>query len=269
MGRPKKNTNNTEIQTKAKTIKASDVTACAGKPKDINALANVYIGEEPNSQSDKEAWDNIQKALKKIEPKEHGAIEQNKQLSLDTILKKYQEMCIIESDINELLPHIYEIAKQCETCTEMGVRKPTSTWAFLAAKPKMLTSYDIGRYDEEVSEVEQMCKSVGQGFKFIQANVLEIEIEETDFLFIDTFHTFTQLTKELQLHANKAKKFLGFHDTVTFGQVGQEWMPGTADFMNCGRGILPAIENFLNDNPEWIKYQEFDFNNGMIILKRN
>lgn len=204
-----------------------------------------------------------------VATKQYVKKDSQKEDETDPIFERYKLACETESDINELLPKIYEIALECETCTEMGVRKPTSTWAFLAAKPKMLTSYDIGRYDVEVSEVEQMCESVGRGFKFILDDVLQVEIEETDCCLFDTFHTFTQLTKELELHANKIKKFILIHDTVTFGNVGQEWTPGVADFMNCGRGILPAIANFLNDNPEWVKYQEFDFNNGMIILKRN
>jgi hypothetical protein len=186
----------------------------------------------------------------------------------DKIMAKYLEKCAETSDINELLPYIYETALLCETCTEFGVRRPTSTYAFLAAKPKRLVSYDLGRYDEEVSEVEQLCTKSGQDFKFIQANVLEVEIEQTDFLLIDTYHTFTHLTNELRIHAHKVNKFIAFHDTQTHRYVAQDWYPGIPDHMNCNQGIYPAIENFLRDNPEWKIYKEFDFNNGMIIIKK-
>lgn len=191
---------------------------------------------------------------------------ETKQL-VDKLMEKYLEKVAEPSDINELLPYIYEIAKECETCVEFGVRKPTSTYAFLAAHPKRLVSYDIGRYDAEVTEVEQLCAEVGQNFKFVLADVLQIEIEEADCCLYDTFHTYSQLSKELFLHAPKIKKYMMFHDTISFRYNGQPWTPGVSDFMNCGRGIYPAIEDFLKENPQWEIYREYDFNNGMVILK--
>lgn len=259
MGRPPKNkpTPTPEKKVKADTIEKE-------VPKEVvDDFFNHVIAQSTPEEPE------IKTELLESEAEKPEILEtQPESKPVDKIFEKYQEKVNEVSDINELLPYIYETALLCETCTEFGVRRPTSTYAFLAAKPKRLVSYDLGRYEEEVTEVEQLCTESGQDFQFILGNVLEIEIEETDFLFIDTFHTFTQLTKELQLHAGKAKKFIGFHDTETFGQNGQQWMPGVADHMNCGRGIYPAIENFLRDNPEWTLYKKLDFNNGLTILKK-
>ena len=45
-------------------------------------------------------------------------------------------------------------------------------------------------------------------FLFTEADVLKIEIEETDLLFIDTYHAYQQIKGEFELHGNKAKKYI-------------------------------------------------------------
>lgn len=188
---------------------------------------------------------------------------------VDKIFEKYQEKCAEESDINELLPYIYEIAQQCDHCTELGVRRPTSTYAFLAAKPKRVVSYDIGRYDEEVSEVERLCKEAGQDFEFILGSSAHVEIEETDCCLVDTLHTKKMLETELALHADKVRKFILLHDTF-----GPYWETGEAPYNDetspygGGLGLKYAIEPFLENHPEWTVFAKHDFNNGLMILKR-
>jgi hypothetical protein len=71
----------------------------------------------------------------------------------------------------------------------MGVRIPTSTWAFLAGNPEVLISYDIIR-DNNIKNVEQQSKLSNTSFKFIESDVLKIKIDPTDLLFIDTLHTY-------------------------------------------------------------------------------
>lgn len=188
--------------------------------------------------------------------------------SFDTIFYRYIKCCETESDINELLPEIYKVALQCGHCTEFGVRIPTSTYAFLAAKPDRLVSYDIGRYPE-VDEVEKLCLEEGQNFEFILASVLEVEIEETDFLFTDTYHDYAQLKAELAKHSDKVRKFIGIHDWATYKNRGEAWYPGVADFMHTGEGLERAVKEFLTDNPTWSIYFETENNNGLLILKRN
>lgn len=233
------------------------------EPKKVEAAPELKV--EPETLIEEAPKVDEVEGIKPPEPEPEP--EKTEEKPGDKIMEKYLELCVIESDINELLPFIYEIALDCETCVEFGVRRPTSTYAFLAAKPKRLISYDIGRYEEEVSEVERLCEDEGQNFQFVLADVLQIEIEECDCCLFDTYHTYTQLSKELQLHAPKIKKYMMFHDTISFRYNGQQWTPGVADFMNCGRGIYPAIEDFLKANPQWELYREYDFNNGMVILK--
>lgn len=186
-----------------------------------------------------------------------------------TIIEKYQEKCNTPSDINQLLPFLKEYAEKCETICEMGVRNPTSTYAFLAARPKKLISYDIGRYPK-VDLVEQLAKAENLDFTFKLEDVLQADIEETDFLFIDTLHTKTQLERELARHASKVKKFIGFHDVVSFKFEGEPSYESVAGFGTaCGKGIWYAIEDFLAANPQWQIVLHIEFNNGLLIIQKN
>lgn len=186
---------------------------------------------------------------------------------VDKIFEKYQEKCAEESDINELLPKIFEIASDCYHCTEFGVRRPTSTYALLAAKPARVVSYDIGRWDD-VDEVEKLCLEMGQNFQFITQNVLEADMEETDMILSDTHHSYHQIRRELERHTPKVRKYWLFHDWSTYFEKAEAWYPGVADHYGCQDGIGRAIHEFLDANQDWELYFETQINNGLVILKR-
>ena len=173
----------------------------------------------------------------------------------------YNQRCSMPSDINEHLPTLKKYAEECDHITEMGVRWVVSTFAFMMGKPKKLISIDIDPVEKhgiQTIDLISLAKTAGVEFEFVLGDTTEIEIEETDFLFIDTLHTYTQLKKELALHPSKVKKYIGFHDTTTFAQVGE--------YKEVG--LWPAIEEFLNSNPEWVIAEKFENNNGLTILKR-
>lgn len=185
-----------------------------------------------------------------------------------TIQEHYNRECATPSDIFYHLPKLKEYASQCDHITEMGVRGVVSTWAFLMGRPKKLVCYDIGKYPR-VDEAELLAIDADIEFEFHEKSVLEVEIEETDFLFIDTFHTATQLEKELALHAGKVKKFIGFHDTTTFWEKGEPAYESTGGKgLDCGRGLKYALEPFLKNNPEWVVDYKTNENNGLTIIKR-
>jgi cephalosporin hydroxylase len=185
------------------------------------------------------------------------------------IEEKYTQLCMESSDINEHLPVLKRYAEECSHITEMGTRYVVSTWAFLFGKPNKLTCYDIligldmNIVKQRLSELEESAKEIGVDFTFTKGDVLALDIEETDLLFIDTYHEYNQIKSELKLHSDKVKKYLIFHDTTTFGEHGETFKePNT-------KGIWPAIEEFLAEKPEWEIAEKFENNNGLTILKRN
>lgn len=185
---------------------------------------------------------------------------QRKQLSPNTDIfqKEYEWATKNPSDINENVHILYDLAQECKTVVEMGVRTGVSTRAFLNTNVSLL-SFDIA-LNENVKKLFDMAKSKGKNVQYIKADVLQIEIEETDLLFIDTLHTYNQLKQELKLHGNQAKKYIAFHDTHTFGlrdEVG-----------NGNKGLLTAIIEFLSENPHWKFKIHKTNNNGFTVLER-
>ena len=190
-----------------------------------------------------------------------------------TIKTIYEEECRKESDINEHLPTLKKYTEECETVIEMGVRTVVSTWAFLAGKPKKLLSIDLkypDHYGGDLPRAEQQAEQEGIDFEFMIGDTAQITIPECDLLFIDTWHVYEQLKKELELHADKAQKYIIMHDTTTFAVMGErrphhctDTIPGQA-----GKGILPALNEFLADNPQWKIKEVFQNNNGLTIIER-
>jgi hypothetical protein len=191
------------------------------------------------------------------------------------------------SDINEHFPALIKYGSECEHITEMGVRWITSTWAFLGCAPNKLISYDmrnpstwdigepgendmiIQRGFNKIQDVYDVANEFGLNYTFIQANVLDVEIEETDLLFLDTWHSYKQLKAELALHSNKVKKYIVFHDTTTFEYTDEtNYEELGDDWKGEGIGIWKAIEEFLEENEQWILEKRFTNNNGLTIIKK-
>lgn len=184
-------------------------------------------------------------------------------INFNRIVEKYHSLCATPSDINQLLPHLFTYARRCKHITEMGVRTPTSTYAFLSANPDKLISYDISR-SPAVAEVEELAPDV---FQFVLQDVLQAEIEETDFLFIDTYHTAAQLEQELARHSEKVRKYIGFHDTDTFWEFGEQPYSGISESLATSKGLKYAIKPFLAKG-EWKISFITDLNNGLLIIER-
>jgi hypothetical protein len=183
-------------------------------------------------------------------------------IDLINIEHEYQLACKCDSDINEHLPTLRRYAEQCSHITEMGTRYGNSTIAFMSAYPKKFITYDVTPNDR-IEYMEMVAKDANINFEFRNENVEQIEIEETDLLFIDTNHFDLQMENELKLHAHKSRKYLIFHDVVTFWEDGQGYWKGE------GHGLKYAINPFLESHSEWQIAERFDNNNGLLILKRN
>lgn len=194
-----------------------------------------------------------------------------------TTQEKYIELCNTKSDINEHLPTLNAYAQICPHVTELGFRWGCSTYALLAAKPQRLISYDIV-YDAEVEMVKAHATIDGVDFEFINKDVLSVEIEETDLLFMDTLHHYLQLKRELAMHARKARKYIIFHDTESYATSNESMAPNVRPLLSPEtvdlydyfpkHGIMAAIEEFLAESPEWKIKERFHNNNGLLVIER-
>lgn len=158
------------------------------------------------------------------------------------------------SDINEHLPTLRRYAEGCSHVTEFGVRWIVSTWALLAARPKALVSYDAlspERFGKKIEDVYAVAEEIGVAFSFILADVRLVTIADTDMLFTDTEHTYSQLRAELWRHSHQVGKYIAIHDTFPDSEMSV------------------ALHEFLSEFPEWKVKERFTNNNGLTILARD
>ena len=163
------------------------------------------------------------------------------------------------TDINEHLPMLYFLAQQCDHVTEFGVRTGASTLAFLhglQGRPATLRSYDI---NDQYGVQDSLTRWTRVEWTFSICSTLSItRIEPTDLLFVDTLHNYDQVRQELALHGDAARRWIVFHDTETFGTVGDDG----------GRGINQAITEWLEAKPEWRIVYRTHRNNGLTVIER-
>ena len=126
---------------------------------------------------------------------------------------------------------------------EFGVRCGFSSVCFLKFC-KSLTSYDID-FTEQAQTLKWECPK----WNFNHKSSLEVEIPECDVLFIDSDHTYKQLTAELEMHEAKVKKFIAMHDT---------YIPE----------MRSALNNFLDKSRKWDILSDTPDCNGFTVLKR-
>ena len=129
---------------------------------------------------------------------------------MNQIESNFKVMCNKSSDINEHLPTLMNLSKECETICEFGVRSIVSTWAFLHGLQqnnsinKNLVSVDIVDV-KSIDSVIQIAKGANINMKFICEDSVKCEIPQTDMLFIDTWHIYGHLKRELKNHHQKAR----------------------------------------------------------------
>jgi len=202
---------------------------------------------------------------------------------MDLVNEKFTQLSNIPSDINEHLPTLEKYARECESILELGVRGVTSSWAFSHGllnnnKPnKMLIMNDI----DECNIFELLYKTANTDLKinYYWINDLNLELDnEVDLTFIDTWHVYGQLKRELAKFSKITKKYIIMHDTTVdewYGEtIRNDWnaieqsIQSGFSLEEINKGLWPAIEEFLQDNPDWKLRKRFTNNNGLTILER-
>lgn len=186
----------------------------------------------------------------------------------ELIEAEYQKEKNVASDINEHLHDLYTLACNCTHVTEMGSRFGASTKAFLHA-PVSLRAYDL-EIHPPLADLFKIARKVGKDVEYIRGDTLNVLIEPTDMLFIDTWHSQKQLRDELKLHGNAASKYLAFHDTHTYGvrDEQKDWAKNPNRKAMAGQGLLPALIDFVIANPHWHFKTHKSNNNGLTVLER-
>lgn len=194
---------------------------------------------------------------------------------------KYKHLCGTASDINEHLPTLREYASECQHITECGVRSAISSYAFadaLLGRPNTKLVQVDPQSHPNIVNFGNECKAESINVVFHNQSDLECPLEKTDLLFIDTWHVYGQLKRELARWHMHAHKYIILHDTTVDEWQGETIRVGwdaTKQSRESGipvneiqKGLWPAVVEFLSDHPEWKLHRRFTNNNGLTILRR-
>jgi GT2 family glycosyltransferase len=241
--------------------------------RDLDELRTIWINKPEGSRLPVETVDRvIAQAVVEFQAwmdSKGQVTPENKQpdnIETGSVEDLYSRHCSIVSDINEHLPTLRRIAEECEHVTEFGTRSGVSTSALLAAQPKKLISYDVAAQCacKELKKVSGKTNLVYVHGPEIGNTLTCPVIEETGFLFIDTKHTGDQVFIELDRHAARVRKYIAFHDVVTYGEKGEGY---TAE--NKVTGLMAGINKFLEQHQdEWEQAEWYPNNNGLMVIKR-
>lgn len=205
---------------------------------------------------------------------------------MDIVEQKLQSLSIHSSDINEHLYTLSKYASECESVFETGVRGCVSSWAFLHGLLhndqciKKLFMNDIEDVTSNIHELLVVSENLPITITYQWINNLDLDFhdETYDLTFIDTWHVYGQLKRELSKFAPITNKYIIMHDTTIdewFGETIRQNLDPFTQSQQSGIpeneitvGLWPAIEEFLQTHHEWILHQRFYNNNGLTILKR-
>ena len=195
----------------------------------------------------------------------------------------YRYLANKPSDINEHLPTLMKYAKECESVFETGVRGCISSWAFVYGllnnnkSNKYILLNDITTCD--INELLQSSKDLPITIEYEWKNNLDLTMNRNvDLTFIDTWHVYGQLIRELRKFSPITNKYIILHDTTVDEWKGESIRRGwdtKKQAISSGfpeeeirKGLWYAVEEFLNENKEWELHKRFKNNNGLTILKR-
>lgn len=203
------------------------------------------------------------------------------------IFQKYETLVETPSDINQHLPTLHMLAQDCEFVIECGVRGIISSWAFVTGllknekRGKHLLLNDL--HECNVGELLSLTAQVPE-LTINTQWVNDLEMDLTDFptrpdmVFIDTWHVYAQLKRELEKFAPITGKYLVLHDTTVDGVDGETIRNGwnaEEQSVKTGfpvdeikRGLWSAVDEFLSTHPEWKMKTRYIHNNGLTVLER-
>lgn len=209
-------------------------------------------------------------------------------LYMNYIAIKHKYLTNQSNDINEHLNTIANYVKETESVLALCWQGTQIYWTLAHGllnnksenKKSLFYNNKISFDIEEFTNVTRHLKNIS--ITFTKEDILQYElpsdIPSVDTLFLDSWHVYGCMKRELEKYAPKINKYIVMHDTTIDEWDGETLRCGLdADKQNketgipiyeINRGVWPAIQEFLNDNPQWVVKERFTNNNGLTILER-
>lgn len=193
----------------------------------------------------------------------------------------YEHYCQEWSDTREHLPVLRQLAIECSSVVEIGIRSMVSSWGILqglSENPSPTRSYVgidlVSPPLETLNVAKRLAEANGISFRFIEANDMQVNIAPAELLFIDSLHTYCHLTYELEKFSPIISKYIVVHDTsepwgyADDSEYRGDYSEYPSHFDRNKRGLWPAVEDFLKRHPKWKLYERRLNSYGLTILQR-
>lgn len=186
-------------------------------------------------------------------------------------LKEFYETCLtIPTAITPHLQTLRHYASKCEIACEFGVKRGFSSSALLMGA-SAVHSWDIAP-TREAQHLQQLAPR--WGYRIEDSRLCRLPV--CDLLLIDSLHTYAQVKAELATMRGLIRKYLICHDVTTFGSVGadgesgrQSWTYETGQSVPQEHlGIMPAVLEFMAEDPVWDVLEINPHSHGLLVLKR-
>jgi hypothetical protein len=202
--------------------------------------------------------------------------------NIEHIKNKYEFLCEKKSDINEHLPTLFKYSCECESILECGVRYCVSSYALLYGllnnnkNKKKIILNDV--LELNIDEILNLTNDLDVDLSYKWISNLELKLNENiDLTFIDTWHVYGQLKRELNKYGKITNKYIIMHDTTIDGEnsesvrnkhdISEKMIKYNYTYEEVTEGLWKAIEEFLSENKEWVILERYTNNNGLTILK--
>ena len=216
------------------------------------------------------------------------------------VAARYAELARTPGDIVLHLPLLRSLAARCESVAELGVRSVVSSWAFLAGlvdgadaaaadaaaagvppppRQRVLHCLDIVDTPAVLATLAPPAWALDVTVTFTRGDSARVPLPPVDLVFIDTWHTYGHLRRELALHAPRARRFIALHDTECDGAVSEGVRMGwdlsanatgaNYTLLEVTLGLKAAVFDFLAAHiGEWALASHAPINNGLTVLAR-
>jgi hypothetical protein len=193
-------------------------------------------------------------------------------VSVDPIEAFYtHEMHHPERGMTAHLPRVRALADGLAIAVEFGVKRGASSAALLLGATRVV-SYDI----VETPQARVLQRLAGSRWEYRLEDSRTAAIPACDLLLVDSLHTYAQVQSELCQHAAKVRRWLVFHDTITFGSIGAHGETGQhlwryvqgQSVPMAAMGIRPAIDELMIRDPSWMIRAHHVDSHGLLVLER-
>ena len=142
--------------------------------------------------------------------------------------------------------------KNCDSYTEFGINQGATLAVALLENPSIVRAYDIklGWYNDANQLFENYASKHSINYDVTEGDTLKFEIKPVDLLYIDTLHRYDHLTKELDIHAKRANKYIIFHDTA------------------AQPGLKKAVKEYVAAHNEWHIVTDCNDSVGFMTIKK-